>query len=491
MDYQSFGDVVVFDSTYRMNMYKMPFVPFVGMNHHRSTTVFGCGIVSDERIESYVWMLSAFMKAMFQRKPQSIITDGDYSMMKAIKEVLIGVNHRICSWHVEENLPKHLSKKVVEAFRPLIYFGSSPVTFEERWNAFLADHQTVRNSHWLRMMHINKKLWAASFHFEKFFLGMKTNQRSESLNSSLHRHLDRKMSLLDLVEHYENCVSRLRETEVELDCVASQSVPVPLTEHREIEIACSHVFTAANFNLLQEQLAKIDDFQIFETLDGKDSQRFIVGRKENKKSLYLVDYHWHNSETKMKCTCRKMDREGLPCSHILHILDDIKLSEVPKCCVLPRLSKGAKGGLPSRRESNISGWTTKRSRYSNLTVLGAEAFDVVSNNNEEFREVQDYLAGIIAKKYRRDSNVHEFQMSDKQTYKFTMGSVLDPLVVANEGAPKKNSKATGKGNKDGQRIKSFHESRQNKCSTCHKVGHNKRRCPQSVSKFESFFLRCN
>jgi len=41
MDYQSFGDVVVFDSTYRMNRYKMPFVPFVGMNQHRSKQFFG------------------------------------------------------------------------------------------------------------------------------------------------------------------------------------------------------------------------------------------------------------------------------------------------------------------------------------------------------------------------------------------------------------------------------------------------------------------
>ena len=77
MDYQSFGDVVIFDSTYRMNRYKMPFVPFVGMNHHRSTTVFGCGIVSDERVDSYVWMLGAFMKAMCQQKPQSTINNGD------------------------------------------------------------------------------------------------------------------------------------------------------------------------------------------------------------------------------------------------------------------------------------------------------------------------------------------------------------------------------------------------------------------------------
>ena len=246
MDYQSFGDVVVFDSTYRMNRYKMPFVPFVGLNHHRNTTVFGCGIICDERADSYIWVLQAFLKAMCQKKPQSVITDGDYSMIKAIRQVLPGVSHRICSWHVEKNILKHLHSNCLDGFRTLLYYASSE-TFEARWNAFLSEYETATNREWLAMMYKNRKLWAAAFQRDKFFLGMRSNQRSESLNSSLHRHLDIYMSLLDLVEHYENCVSRLRETEVEFDCRSSQSKPVPLTKYKEIEVACSHIFTAANF----------------------------------------------------------------------------------------------------------------------------------------------------------------------------------------------------------------------------------------------------
>ena len=46
LDYEAFGDVIVFDSTYRTNKYNLPFVPFVGLNHHRSTVIFGCGIIS-------------------------------------------------------------------------------------------------------------------------------------------------------------------------------------------------------------------------------------------------------------------------------------------------------------------------------------------------------------------------------------------------------------------------------------------------------------
>ena len=56
-DYQDFGDVVVFDSTYKMNRYGMPFIPFVGLNNHRKTTVFGCAIVSNKTIDTYAWVL--------------------------------------------------------------------------------------------------------------------------------------------------------------------------------------------------------------------------------------------------------------------------------------------------------------------------------------------------------------------------------------------------------------------------------------------------
>ena len=87
IDYSAFGDVMIFDSTYRVNRYNLPFVPFIGVNHHRGTVVFGCGIVSDETVASYVWLLHAFLAAMHQKHPLSVITDGDLAMAKAIEVV--------------------------------------------------------------------------------------------------------------------------------------------------------------------------------------------------------------------------------------------------------------------------------------------------------------------------------------------------------------------------------------------------------------------
>ena len=110
IDYEALGDVVVFDSTYWVNRYNLPFVPFIGLNHHRSTVVFGVGIVSDETVETYEWLLQTFLEAMSNKHPRSVITDGDAAMRKAIKKVLTTTDHRLCSWHIEQNMIRHLDR---------------------------------------------------------------------------------------------------------------------------------------------------------------------------------------------------------------------------------------------------------------------------------------------------------------------------------------------------------------------------------------------
>ena len=76
---------------------------------------------------------------------------------------------------------------------------------------------------------MKRSLWAASYPTDGFFLGMRSNQRSESLNSCLHLHLDGGMTIVDLVVHYENCIVRLHENEAHDDCVSNQSSPPSVT----------------------------------------------------------------------------------------------------------------------------------------------------------------------------------------------------------------------------------------------------------------------
>ncbi|XP_020258519.1 protein FAR1-RELATED SEQUENCE 5-like [Asparagus officinalis] len=104
VDYEAFGDVLLFDSTYQTNKYAMPFIPFIGLNHHRRTIIFGCGVVCNETTASYIWLLKAFKMAMCQKEPLSVITDGDSAMRKAIITEFPDVKHQLCSWHIGKKL---------------------------------------------------------------------------------------------------------------------------------------------------------------------------------------------------------------------------------------------------------------------------------------------------------------------------------------------------------------------------------------------------
>jgi len=63
-NYMLFGDLAVFDTTYRTNCCEMICAPFVCMNHHTKNVMVGCGFLMNEKIESFVWLFETFLEAM-------------------------------------------------------------------------------------------------------------------------------------------------------------------------------------------------------------------------------------------------------------------------------------------------------------------------------------------------------------------------------------------------------------------------------------------
>ncbi|XP_028092999.1 protein FAR-RED IMPAIRED RESPONSE 1-like [Camellia sinensis] len=73
--YKAFGDVVSFDTTYLKNKYDMSFAPFVGVNHHGQSILFGCGLLCNENTKTFVWLFKEWLNCMSITPPKAIITD--------------------------------------------------------------------------------------------------------------------------------------------------------------------------------------------------------------------------------------------------------------------------------------------------------------------------------------------------------------------------------------------------------------------------------
>ncbi|XP_062093910.1 protein FAR1-RELATED SEQUENCE 5-like [Humulus lupulus] len=121
-DYACFGDIMAFDSTYKKNSYNKPLLIFVGLNHHYRTIVFAVALLYDETEETYTWVLEEFLECMKNKPPPVVVTDVDHAMAKAIQKVFPTSVHRLCAWHLQNNVtinaPHHVFKS---KFNELLY----------------------------------------------------------------------------------------------------------------------------------------------------------------------------------------------------------------------------------------------------------------------------------------------------------------------------------------------------------------------------------
>lgn len=87
----------------------MIFVPFTGVDHNKQCVTFGAGLIDSETIQSYTWLLHAFLKA-HTNQPNLVLTDQDPSMKQAIAIVFTKSRHRLCMWHIMKKIPLKVTK---------------------------------------------------------------------------------------------------------------------------------------------------------------------------------------------------------------------------------------------------------------------------------------------------------------------------------------------------------------------------------------------
>ncbi|XP_022880795.1 protein FAR1-RELATED SEQUENCE 3-like [Olea europaea var. sylvestris] len=85
LDYDCFGDVVCFDTTFRINKYNLICAPFVGVNHHWKNVLFGCAFLLDETTESFIWLFESFKESEGNGQPKNPFADEEKAMSKAIE----------------------------------------------------------------------------------------------------------------------------------------------------------------------------------------------------------------------------------------------------------------------------------------------------------------------------------------------------------------------------------------------------------------------
>ncbi|XP_058088423.1 protein FAR1-RELATED SEQUENCE 5-like [Magnolia sinica] len=337
VDYSVFRDVICFDTTYRINSYGRPFAPFIGVNHHKQTVIFGASLLYDETIESFKWLFQTFLSAMFGKQPMTILTDQDAAMANALASVMPETYHRLCMWHIYQNVAKHLSnvfnglKSFGSDFSKCVYDYEEEEEFLAAWNNLLEKYDLVQNK-WLQNLFKEREKWAMVYGRNTFCADMKSTQRSESMNGVLKKYLSSKYNLLRFFTHYEQVVAERRCKESKADFNMRQSTPILFADVTMLKEAAKS-YTPEIFEIFQNEYKKWLSHAMFKCGEFGTVVEFRVVFKGKIEGRTI---RFDSLDSTVRCSCKKFEFVGILCSHVLKVLNYYNIDVIHPRYILKR-----------------------------------------------------------------------------------------------------------------------------------------------------------
>ncbi|KAJ1292540.1 hypothetical protein BS78_02G399300 [Paspalum vaginatum] len=347
LDYGLFGDVVTFDTTYKTNLYSMPFGLFVGVNNHFQSVIFGGVLLTHEKIEDFEWAFSKFISIMGGKAPVTVLTDQCQAMGAALKTTIPSARHRWCRWHVlrhaKQKIGSVYSKRsgFKKEFHRLVTYETCKYTFERRWRMLMRKYN-LRGNKFVKRLFKKREMWAKPYFMDVFCAGMTSTQRSESANHMLKGYIQRSAPMHLFVSkfnefQFDRNEAEERENHVTRQLKRKQRVGVP------IELHAQEVFTNAMHEKFVDQLFY--------------SGRFIIWERPSDDHFVLVDSRFAGLESprkvsvriesdgKLACQCGLFEHMGLLCKHALKVLVHLDRMVIPDANIKSRWSKAHSGAF--------------------------------------------------------------------------------------------------------------------------------------------------
>ncbi|XP_074293647.1 protein FAR1-RELATED SEQUENCE 5-like [Silene latifolia] len=361
IDYESFGDVLIFDSTYRTNMYGMICAPFTGINHHKNV-VIGCAFLLDETTETFVWLFKTFLKAMGNRHPITIFTDQSQAMTNVIKE---------------------------EIFTKCVYGCRSELEFEEIWFKMIVDYD-ITDHKWLKRLYDLRQKWCPVFSLDIFSAGVRSTQRSESTNSVIRKMSCKTMTLSRLVHHVQKVAERWRSKERKLAFRCRMGKPVYAARDSGILRQADEVYTLAIFDEFKREF--YDTLHLVAKGYSQDGDHYVhVLQQETKTVDFVVKFNPLCGS--VTCSCKNFESKGLLCCHVLKVLNLHGVSVITSNYILKRWTKDVKKGAKQVGSNSLNDGTSKLSVTLARNYLLHKAYKAINQS------VLDGNGVKIAEKY--------------------------------------------------------------------------------------------
>jgi MULE transposase domain len=213
-NFKNFGDIVIVDSTYNTNLYKVPLFIISGVDNKGNNIIFAMAFLNNEDTESFGWIFKQWLQRI-ENPPHIIFSDEDKALCRAIKEELKST-HLLCKWHISRNLRRNYAavekknKEIYDLILKMPNFDSKD-TFEENYlkiKEFLTQEKNEKGLNNIQRLYEMKEQYCDAYRDPLLFTaGITTTSRAESMNCHIKRYVSSKSEIsgiINFIEEVEN-----------------------------------------------------------------------------------------------------------------------------------------------------------------------------------------------------------------------------------------------------------------------------------------------
>ena len=101
-----FPIVLIMDSTYKTNKYRLPLLEIVGVTSTELTFSVAFAYLESERTDNFTWALQKLRELIVRHDamPHVIVTDRDIALMNAVESVFPTSRNLLCQFHINKNV---------------------------------------------------------------------------------------------------------------------------------------------------------------------------------------------------------------------------------------------------------------------------------------------------------------------------------------------------------------------------------------------------
>jgi len=132
--FNNFPTVLIMDSTYKTNLYRMPLFEIVGVTSTYLTYLVGFAFMTSEKEDNFTWALQMLLKLLGPNSdmPKVVVTDRDTDMMNVVANVLLDISAILCYFHVGKNVRSRIITDCKVKQNVVVVDGQKKIVDEEK-----------------------------------------------------------------------------------------------------------------------------------------------------------------------------------------------------------------------------------------------------------------------------------------------------------------------------------------------------------------------